>query len=144
MIKHVLNVTGHDSIQYVGLSMGTTGFMVAANEHPEFMERSVKMAHLTAPVAYVAHMRTPLVVLLPFSRLIEVGGIVSKQTGLQLTKVALFWLCKLRHCALPLLKSQSRAPLLGLMFIDMNQSVIIWTGFEVEKVHSDGIFDSQK
>ena len=58
----------------IGLSMGTTGFMVAANEHPEFMERSVKMAHLTAPVAYVAHMRTPLVVLLPFSRLIEVGG----------------------------------------------------------------------
>ena len=79
MIRHVLNVTGHDSIQYVGLSMGTTGFMVAANEHPEFMERSVKMAHLTAPVAYVAHMRAPFVVLLPFSRLIEVGGIVSKR-----------------------------------------------------------------
>ena len=35
-------------------------------------------------------------------------------------------------------------PLLGLMFTNMNQSVIIWTGFEVEKVHSDGIFDSQK
>ena len=66
------------------------------------------------------------------------------QTGLQLTKVALFWLCKLRLCALPLLKSQSRTPLLGLMFMNMNQSVIIWTGFEVEKVHSDGIFDSQK
>ena len=139
MIEHVLNVTGHSSLQYVGLSMGTTGFMVAANEHPEFMssrvawlpdgysqifrsyvfgpsgfwtmaplrsaakfdpflslncaprpstlaqskERKgsnfaiwqpcrVKMAHLTAPVAYVAHMRSPLVVLLPFSRLIEV------------------------------------------------------------------------
>ena len=79
MIKHVLNVTGQDSIQYVGLSMGTTGFMAAANEHPEFMEKSVKMAHLTAPVAYVAHMRTPLVVLLPFSRLIEVGGNISKR-----------------------------------------------------------------
>ena len=38
-----------------------------------------KMAHLTAPVAYVAHMRTPLVVLLPFSRLIEVGDIVEKE-----------------------------------------------------------------
>ena len=46
MIRHVLNVTGHDSIQYVGLSMGTTGFMVAANEHPEFMEKSVKGPYL--------------------------------------------------------------------------------------------------
>ena len=72
MIDHVLNVTGHDSLQYVGLSMGTTGFMVAANEHPEFMTKKVKMAHLTAPVAYVAHMRSPIVVLLPFSNLIEV------------------------------------------------------------------------
>ena len=43
------------------------------------MEKSVKMAHLTAPVAYVAHMRTPLVVLLPFSRLIEVGGFVTME-----------------------------------------------------------------
>ena len=43
------------------------------------MEKSVKMAHLTAPVAYVAHMRTPLVVLLPFSRLIEVGGILAEE-----------------------------------------------------------------
>ena len=72
MIDHVLNVTGHDSLQYVGLSMGTTGFMVAANEHPEFMSKKVKMAHLTAPVAYVAHMRSPIVVLLPVSNLIEV------------------------------------------------------------------------
>ena len=46
MIRHVLNVTGQDSIQYVGLSMGTTGFMVAANEHPEFMEKSVKGPYL--------------------------------------------------------------------------------------------------
>ena len=77
MINHVLNVTGQDSLQYIGFSMGTTGFMVAANEHPEDIPKKVKMAHLTAPVAYVQYMRTPLVVLKPFTKLIEVGVAVA-------------------------------------------------------------------
>ena len=72
MIDHVRNVTGQERIQYVGFSMGTTGFMVAANEHPEEIERKVKMAHLMAPIAYIKHARTPLVTLLPIWDLIEV------------------------------------------------------------------------
>ena len=71
MIDHVLNVTGQDSLQYVGFSMGTTGFMVMMNEKPEYAEK-VKMAHLLAPVAYVQYLRTPLVVIKPISKLIEV------------------------------------------------------------------------
>ena len=76
MINHVLNVTGQDSLQYIGFSMGTTGFMVAVNEHPEDMAKKVKMAHLLAPVAYVQYLRTPLVVILPISKLIEVCAFV--------------------------------------------------------------------
>ena len=53
MIDHVRNVTGQERIQYVGFSMGTTGFMVAANERPEEMAGKVEMAHLLAPVAYI-------------------------------------------------------------------------------------------
>ena len=72
MIDHVRNVTGQERIQYVGFSMGTTGFMVAANEHPEDMADKIKMAHLLAPIAYIQYSRTPLVALLPISNLIEV------------------------------------------------------------------------
>ena len=72
MIDHVRNITGQERIQYVGFSMGTTGFMVAANEHPEEMAEKVKMAHLLAPIAYIQHARTPLVALLPIWDLIEV------------------------------------------------------------------------
>ena len=71
MIDHIRDVTGQDKIQYIGYSMGTTGFMVAVNEHPEIAEK-VKMAHMLAPVAYVEHMRTPFVVILPISELLEV------------------------------------------------------------------------
>ena len=84
MIDHVLNVTGQDSLQYVGFSMGTTGFMVAANEHQEEIADKVKMAHLVAPVAYVQYMRTPLVVIKPISKLIEV---------------------LMRYCSLPVMKN---------------------------------------
>ena len=71
MMDHIRDVTGQDKIQYIGYSMGTTGFMVAVNEHPEIAEK-VKMAHLLAPVAYVENIRSPIVALLPFSGLIEV------------------------------------------------------------------------
>ena len=53
MIDHVRNITGQERIQYVGFSMGTTGFMVAANERPDAMAGKVKMAHLMAPIAYI-------------------------------------------------------------------------------------------
>ena len=72
MIDYVRNVTGQDMIQYIGFSMGTTGFMAAMNEHPN-IESKVKAAHLMAPVAYLEHFEGPPIHLKPFTDIIEVG-----------------------------------------------------------------------
>ena len=72
MIDYVLNATGQDKIQYIGFSMGTTGFMAAMNEHPDIAGK-VKMAHLLAPVAYLEHLEGPTTLLRPFVDIIEVG-----------------------------------------------------------------------
>ena len=39
MVEKILTTTGHSKIHYVGHSMGTTGFMVAINKHPELAEK---------------------------------------------------------------------------------------------------------
>ena len=73
MIDHVLKVTGQNKIQYVGHSMGTTGLMVALNEHPDIAKK-IKLAHFLAPVAHVKIVRSPLALLIqPAQTLIEVG-----------------------------------------------------------------------
>ena len=72
MIDYIRNVTGQDTIQYIGFSMGTTGFMVAMNEHPDIVSK-VKAAHLLAPVAYLEHFEGPQNLLRPFTDVIEVG-----------------------------------------------------------------------
>ena len=72
MIDYVRNVTGQDMIQYIGFSMGTTGFMAAMNENPNIVNK-VKKAHLLAPVAYLEHFEGPPNLLRPFTDIIEVG-----------------------------------------------------------------------
>ena len=52
MLKYAMEVTGEESIFYVGHSMGTTTFMVMANKHPELMEH-IKLANFFAPIAYI-------------------------------------------------------------------------------------------
>ena len=59
MLEKVMQVTRQDKLFYVGHSMGTTGFFVMANKHPEMMDHIV-LANLLAPVAYVGHMKSPL------------------------------------------------------------------------------------
>ena len=74
MINYIRNVTGQDKIQYIGFSMGTTGFMAAMNEHPEIASQ-VKMAHLLAPVAYLENLEGPTNLLRPFVDIIEVSSL---------------------------------------------------------------------
>ena len=74
MIDHILNETGQKKLFYIGHSMGTTGFMVMANERPEYQDKII-MASLLAPVAYVNHMKSPIKYLAPFSKSIEVSTI---------------------------------------------------------------------
>ena len=67
----ILNISGHDSIHYVGHSMGTTAFMVTMNERPEYADKII-MANLLAPMAYVEHMTSPISLLAPYVDDVEV------------------------------------------------------------------------
>ena len=72
MIDLILKVTGQEKIFYIGHSMGTTGFIVMANEKPEYQEH-IHLAHFLAPVAYVDHMKSPIRYLAPFAQSIGVS-----------------------------------------------------------------------
>ena len=52
--------------------MGTTGFMVMANERPEYQDK-IYLASFLAPVAFVDHMKAPIKYLAPFSNQIGVS-----------------------------------------------------------------------
>ena len=71
MIDYVCNTTGQEKIQYIGYSMGVTGFIGAMNEHPHIASK-VKMAHFLAPVAYLAGLKTKLAHVMPFLNIIQV------------------------------------------------------------------------
>jgi lysosomal acid lipase/cholesteryl ester hydrolase len=51
--------------------MGTTGFMVMANKHPELQEKII-LASLLAPVAFVGDMKSPIRLIAPFADSLEV------------------------------------------------------------------------
>ena len=55
----------------LGHSMGTTGYMVMANKHPELQDKII-LANLLAPVAYVGDMKSPIRLIAPFADSLEV------------------------------------------------------------------------
>ncbi|XP_023329827.1 gastric triacylglycerol lipase isoform X2 [Eurytemora carolleeae] len=59
MIEKVLEVSGKSELQYVGHSMGTTGFM-AMHHYRTDVAAKVRLAHLLSPVAYVGTMESPI------------------------------------------------------------------------------------
>jgi len=65
MIDRIRNITGQDKIFFIGFSMGTTAYMIMANQKPEY-QQYIQLANLMAPVAYVDHMKSPLRFLSPF------------------------------------------------------------------------------
>jgi lysosomal acid lipase/cholesteryl ester hydrolase len=70
-IDHALNVTGAESLYYVGHSMGTTTWWIAMSERPEYNAK-IKLMNAFAPVAYTEHMTSPMALLAPFVNQIEV------------------------------------------------------------------------
>jgi lysosomal acid lipase/cholesteryl ester hydrolase len=72
MIDEILTTTGQDKIFYIGHSMGTTGFMVMANEKPEYQDH-VAMATFLSPVAYMDHMKSPIHYIAGFAGSLEVS-----------------------------------------------------------------------
>ena len=55
----MLEYTNQTELFYVGHSMGSTGFMVMANERPDLLQH-IKLSNLLAPVAYMSHMESPI------------------------------------------------------------------------------------
>ena len=62
-------------VKFLGHSMGTTGFMVMANKHPELQDKII-LANLLAPVAYVGDMKSPIRLISPFADSLEVGTLL--------------------------------------------------------------------
>ena len=56
--------------------MGTTGYMVMANKHPELQDKII-LANLLAPVAYVGDMKSPIRLIAPFADSLEVFSLTT-------------------------------------------------------------------
>lgn len=63
MIDYALQVSDSETLKYIGHSQGTTVFFVMAAERPEYNDKVALMIALS-PVAYMTHMKSPLVRLL--------------------------------------------------------------------------------
>jgi len=59
MIEKALKETGKEELQYVGHSMGTTGFMAMAHYRPDIMDK-IRLANFLSPIAYVGHAESPI------------------------------------------------------------------------------------
>jgi len=70
-IDYVIDVTGQEKIHFVGHSMGTTTFMAMVNSRPEYADK-ILMANLLAPVAYLTNIKSPVKLLAPYAKTIEV------------------------------------------------------------------------
>lgn len=59
MLDYVLSETGFKKTTYFGHSQGTTSFWVMGSMRPEYNEK-ITIMHALAPVAYMKHVKTPL------------------------------------------------------------------------------------
>ena len=59
-------------VKFLGHSMGTTGFMVMANKHPELQDKII-LANFLAPVAYMSNIKSPIKLIAPYADSLEVG-----------------------------------------------------------------------
>ncbi|XP_008192577.2 lipase 3 [Tribolium castaneum] len=66
-IDHILEVTGRESIQYVGYSQGTTTFFMLGSEKPEYVQK-VKLMTALAPAIYLKNPKGPLLKFLVYFR----------------------------------------------------------------------------
>ena len=71
-IDWVLNVTGHKKLYYIGHSMGTTISYVMASMRPEYNDKVHFIVSL-APVAFMSRVKSPVRLLVPYIKDIEVN-----------------------------------------------------------------------
>nr|AAC62229.1 yolk polypeptide 2 [Plodia interpunctella] len=60
MIDYALKTTGQRKLFYVGYDLGTTAFFALASTRPEYNNK-VAMMYALSPMAYMSHVRSPLV-----------------------------------------------------------------------------------
>jgi len=65
MLNYVIETTEEKKIYYIGHSMGTTTYMAMNSMDPSWADK-VELATFLAPVAYTAHMESPIKFLAPF------------------------------------------------------------------------------
>ena len=61
---------------YIGHSMGTVMFWVAMNEHQSLLEDSVELMVAMGPVATVRHIESPVRILAPVSKEVDVRALI--------------------------------------------------------------------
>lgn len=82
-LEYVAHATGQASFAYVGYSQGTTMALAALSSEPLVRAR-ISHAALLAPVAFTAHMRSPLFGLMAYLRVeqvsgrLEIGGVLTR------------------------------------------------------------------
>merc|ERR1712121_434670 len=69
-LNFVMNHTDSQKIYYVGHSMGTTTYMAMNSMDPSWADK-VELATFLAPVAYTAHMESPIKFLAPFTNQVQ-------------------------------------------------------------------------
>lgn len=70
-LRYILQLTGQETLAYVGHSQGTLTFFIAMETNPDLNEK-INMMFALAPVSTVAHMRSPIRLLAPYADSIEV------------------------------------------------------------------------
>jgi len=70
MLHYVMETTGQEKIYYFGHSMGTTTYMAMNSMDPSWADK-VELAVFLAPVAYTAHMESPIRLLAPFTNQVQ-------------------------------------------------------------------------
>lgn len=71
IIDYIISYKNEETIFYVGHSMGTTMFYVMASERPD-IARKIRAMFSLAPVAFLNHVKSPIRILAPYVRDIEV------------------------------------------------------------------------
>ena len=71
-IDYISEVTGADSLHYVGYSQGTTVFFILGSEKPEYMKK-IKLMTALAPAMFLKDPAGPVGVLIRFRMIMDVS-----------------------------------------------------------------------
>jgi len=94
VVEHVLHVTGHQRLHYVGHSQGTTVLLVLLSQRPAYNTKFASVS-LLAPVAYLQHLSSPPLRLLAT----DPGSITVRILNVAYTACVVKWLIDCNCCS---------------------------------------------